>query len=73
MPVSGSEAVGYFVEAGFELLPVTAEHAARTETLPTHHADPFDRLLLAQALHEPMHLVTHDATLGNYDVTVLLI
>jgi len=73
MPISGNEAIDYFIEAGFDLLPVSAEHAARTETLPIHHADPFDRLLLAQALHEPMHLVTHDATLGKYDVTVLLV
>jgi PIN domain nuclease of toxin-antitoxin system len=41
-------------------LPIEPEHAAGVEDLPAHHADPFDRILVAQALFEPMRLITHD-------------
>lgn len=66
MPISGREALRYFRESGFKLLPVSPEHAAQVEDLPPHHQDPFDRLLLAQALIEPMRLLTHDAVLARY-------
>ncbi|WP_237154437.1 type II toxin-antitoxin system VapC family toxin [Oryzibacter oryziterrae] len=70
-PFSGEDAVGYFREAGYAFLPITALHAAAVEKLPPLHADPFDRLLLAQAHHEPMHLVTHDAAILQYgDLTI---
>jgi PIN domain nuclease of toxin-antitoxin system len=52
--------------SGFHELPVTADHAVRVARLPRHHGDPFDRLLLAQALAEPLTLVTADATLRAY-------
>lgn len=52
--------------AGFVELPVTGEHAARVTDLPRHHRDPFDRLLIAQALTEPMRLLTNDAALTAY-------
>lgn len=62
--------VGSFVEAiaasGFQELPVTARHAAAVSGLPLHHADPFDRLLLAQAFAEPLRLVTADHALAKY-------
>ena len=62
--------VGNFVEAiaasGFQELPVTARHAAAVSGLPLHHADPFDRLLLAQAFTEPLRLVTADDALAKY-------
>jgi len=66
MPVSGDEAAGLFREAGYIELPITADHAAATEKLPGHHADPFDRMLVAQALHEPIRLLTHDRQLLEY-------
>lgn len=66
MPVSGTEAVRLFHEAGYIELPVTADHAAATEELPGHHADPFDRILVAQAMHEPLRLLTHDRQLLAY-------
>jgi PIN domain nuclease of toxin-antitoxin system len=66
MPVSGAQALQFFIEAGYGLLPVTATHAAAVEGLPSLHADPFDRLLVAQALSEPMRLVTRDATVARY-------
>lgn len=54
--------------AGFVDLPVTAQHAAAVQGLPTLHGDPFDRLLLAQALCEPAHLVTADGQIARYTV-----
>ena len=59
--------------SGFRPLPVTPFHAARVARLPRHHGDPFDRLLLAQALSEPLILVTADARLLPYGPFVELI
>ncbi|HHW83324.1 MAG TPA: type II toxin-antitoxin system VapC family toxin [Actinomycetales bacterium] len=58
------------VLSGLDLdhLPITADHAARVEGLPWHHRDPFDRLLIAQALAERCILVTADRTLDRYEV-----
>ncbi len=52
-------------------LPVTVRHAAAVGTLPLHHADPFDRLLVAQARVEGMTLVTVDHKLPPYGVPIL--
>jgi PIN domain nuclease of toxin-antitoxin system len=52
--------------AGLTLLPVSGEHAARVARLPAHHKDPFDRILIAQALTEPMILLTNDKALERY-------
>jgi len=71
MPVSGQEAMGYFREAGYRFLPIEPEHVVAVEELPRHHADPFDRLLVAQALAEPMRLVTHDRTVARYSDTII--
>lgn len=51
-------------------LPVTASHAAEVERLPWHHRDPFDRLLVAQALVEDAELVTADRSLSAYQVPI---
>jgi PIN domain nuclease of toxin-antitoxin system len=47
-------------------LPVRARHAAAVRELPLHHNDPFDRLLVAQAICEPFRLLTHDVQLAPY-------
>lgn len=52
--------------SGFVELPVSARHGARVAALPHLHKDPFDRLLVAQALCEPLILLTHDDTLKGY-------
>jgi PIN domain nuclease of toxin-antitoxin system len=52
--------------AGFSLLPILGEHAAKVVKLPALHKDPFDRMLVAQALVEPLILVTNDEVLGGY-------
>lgn len=72
MPVSASDAALFFAASGYDLLPVLGEHACAVETLPRHHADPFDRLLVAQANTEPRRLLTQDATLAPYGEMVLL-
>jgi len=59
--------------AGFLSLSITGEHAARVAGLPTIHRDPFDRLLIAQALEEPMRLPTDDAVLGAYGEVVTVV
>jgi PIN domain nuclease of toxin-antitoxin system len=51
---------------GFEELSMTAAHAAGVRRLPLHHRDPFDRLLIAQAIHEPARLLTADRVLAQY-------
>ncbi len=52
--------------AGFRELPVAARHAAAVESLPHRHEDPFDRILLAQAIEEDCTLLTHDTLLPAY-------
>ena len=71
MPVSGTEALRYFGESRFKHLPVQGPHAAALDTLPPLHSDPFDRLIVAQALIEPMRLLTHDATVASYSDTII--
>ena len=53
-------------ETGFTELAVSAQHAAGVAKLPLHHKDPFDRMLISQALTEPARLLTADRTLGAY-------
>jgi PIN domain nuclease of toxin-antitoxin system len=53
-------------------LQVTADHAWRVRTLPPIHKDPFDRVIVAQAMLEDMTLVTADSILGRYGVPILL-
>ncbi|HDR9874508.1 TPA: type II toxin-antitoxin system VapC family toxin [Burkholderia cenocepacia] len=58
--------------SGIRELPVRAVHGAAVRNLPHHHRDPFDRLLVAQARHEPLRLVTADAHLARYDRSLVL-
>jgi PIN domain nuclease of toxin-antitoxin system len=55
----------------FQLLPISGEHAEQAAELPPHHADPFDRLLIAQAYLERMHLGTQDLKIRPYAVPTL--
>ena len=54
------------LDNGYTELPVTSEHAINVDTLPALHKDPFDRLLIAQALVEGITLLTADAQLARY-------
>lgn len=57
----------------FELLPVLAEHVLELDSLPAHHQDPFDRLLIAQAIAEGMRLASQDSKVASYSSTVPLV
>lgn len=59
--------------SGFIELPVSATHAAGVAQLALHHNDPFDRLLIAQALAEPLKLITVDEVLPMYSDVVVLV
>lgn len=54
------------LENGYLELPITSEHAVATDTLPSLHKDPFDRLLVAQAQVEGILLLTADAQVARY-------
>ncbi|USX27908.1 type II toxin-antitoxin system VapC family toxin [Oxalobacteraceae bacterium OTU3CINTB1] len=56
--------------SGFKELAISAKHAAAVERLPDIHRDPFDRILIAQALCEPLRLLTADAILSGYSELV---
>jgi len=59
------------LERGVVALPVTLDHAAAVGRLPDHHRDPFDRLLIAQAITEGATLVSRDPAFTDYDVPVV--
>lgn len=54
-----------------EILPVKLKHIFALEQLPDHHRDPFDRLLIAQAFHEGISIITHDPIIKNYPVSII--
>ena len=56
---------------GMELLPIRYEHILQLEALPAHHGDPFDRLLIAQAIHESLPILTDDEAFARYPVKVI--
>lgn len=56
---------------GFTVLPMEVPHALEVEKLPHHHRDPFDRMLIAQAKHEGMHILTADKHFKAYDVKLV--
>ena len=58
-------------DSGFELMPVDYEHAWQVKDLPSHHRDPFDRLLVSQAKIEHLTLVTRDLKLKAYNAPIL--
>ena len=63
-----SQLLAMLPEMGLVELPITAAHAAGVTGLPAIHRDPFDRLLIAQSIAEPLTLLTNDALLERYRV-----
>lgn len=59
--------------SGLVQLPINGKHAVQVSKLPLHHQDPFDRMLVAQSLAEPMRLLTHDRILERYGEMVILV
>jgi len=70
LDLSGADILAETRESGFVELPVTGEHAWRAGSLPTHHRDPFDRMLVAQAEIEQLILVTADKALDAYGIPI---
>ena len=66
MPLASGTMARLLRQSNVLLLPIKLEHIVATETLPDIHKDPFDRLLIAQALSEPMRFLTHDEKLAPY-------
>ncbi len=66
LPFNAGEVFALALETGFRELPVTGAVARHVANLPLHHRDPFDRILIAQALCEPAILYTSDAQLKVY-------
>ena len=58
-------------DSGFEKLQISFSHAEAAAALPPHHGDPFDRMLVAQAVSEGLTLITHDRRLEAYEVSIL--
>ena len=71
MPVSSAEALDAFGDAGYALLDIKPAHALQVERLDALHPDPFDRLQIAQAMAEPLILLTHDTWVGQYGRLVM--
>jgi PIN domain nuclease of toxin-antitoxin system len=69
--LSADEIVAALQDSDYLQLPITFGHTAKTAHLPHHHNDPFDRILIAQALVENLTLVTHDEKIKKYDVSLL--
>jgi PIN domain nuclease of toxin-antitoxin system len=59
------------IEEGYAVLRVDGSHAAAVEHLPCHHRDPFDRLLIAQALSERLPVITRDRVFKKYGVEAI--
>ena len=71
-----AEAVSRFDELvvadDFQHVPINHYHCLKAGGYAVEHRDPFDRMLVAQAVSEPMHLLTHDATLARYSPLVIV-
>ena len=71
MPISSARALQAFTDAGYALLTIRPEHAVAVARLAAIHDDPFDRMLVAQALHEPLTLITGDALVASYSAAIM--
>ena len=73
MPVSSGQALDAFIEAGYLILDIKPGHVVQVERLSPIHKDPFDRLLVAQAMVEPLILLTRDAFVARYGAAIMLV
>ena len=72
-PITGGEALTQFQTAGFQIIDITPADIAMLETLPLLHRDPFDRILVAQALSGPFRLLTRDRRIAAYSDAIILV
>ena len=73
LPLDPERLESQLLAAGVQPLPLTWAHARALHGLPMLHRDPFDRMLVVQAMTEPLHLLTHDAALAPYSDLVILV
>jgi len=66
-----SEIGQHIIRNGFEILPITVEDTLILSTLPFHHRDPFDRIIVAQALNNSLTVITKDDNLASYGAKVV--
>ncbi|MGL6341425.1 MAG: type II toxin-antitoxin system VapC family toxin [Waterburya sp.] len=59
------------MEGGFEILTLTMDQIKKYRTLPLHHRDPFDRMLIIQARQQKLILITRDSEISKYDVEIV--
>jgi len=72
LPVpAGPYIVKKLAENRIETLPVSRDHVLKVETLPMHHSDPFDRMLIAQSLEENLPIVTADRIFAKYPIKLI--
>jgi len=72
LPAPPEDYLPYHLELNaIERLPISERHAYRAAALPQHHADPFDRILVAQAQVEGLRLVTGDPLLSRYEIKIV--
>lgn len=71
MPINANQAMGYFQDAGYQILSLNPTHVTFAEELPMHHSDPYDRLLIAQALGSPLRLLTSNSLVAEYSDTFI--
>ena len=65
--------MAYFEQSGYRFLSIEVPHTVAVEELPAHHNDQFARILIAQALVEPMRLMTRDPMVALYSDTIIKI
>jgi PIN domain nuclease of toxin-antitoxin system len=73
LQADANDLIAGIASSGFVELPITAMHSAVAASLPEYHCDPFDRMLIAQAVTEPLRLLTADGLLRQYSELVEVI
>ncbi len=68
----GTKYMNILEENNFSHLNIDFSHASHVEKLPKHHQDPFDRMLIAQAIANKLTIITHDKRFSEYDVSLLM-
>ncbi len=71
MSIHHNDLVEAVAESGFGMLHIKPDHAIKIMDLEEYHRDPFDRMLIAQSLVEPLHLVTHDSLVAQYKANII--
>jgi PIN domain nuclease of toxin-antitoxin system len=73
MPMSGGEALDAFGAAGYQIIGITPAHVVALDALPPLHRDPFDRILVAQAISTPLRMLTRDRIIPTYSDTIIVV